>query len=161
MSIAVFQGKAIFTHGMARNKFKFASSLPDESKNPSIWEEADFKGMGKCIILKTLPARARLLNQCSPHPLIPFMAEPPLPDSPFRWILSNPCWKVMPMDRIQPSAMIEHFCLCSSKVWKSQFTVEHWSVKIPIWGGRGGRRALDVVDPKNSTQKISNGRDIL
>ena len=61
-----FQGKAIFTHGKARNKFKFASSLPDESKNASIWEEADFKGMVKCIILKRLPARTPLLNQCSP-----------------------------------------------------------------------------------------------
>ena len=79
---------------------------------------------------------------------LPFAGLPP----PFRWIASNPCLKVSPMDPRSADpvdAMIEHFCLCSSKVWKSQFTGEHWTVKIPIWGGRGGRRALDVVNPKN------------
>ena len=138
MSITVFQGKAIFTHGMARNKFKFASSLPDESKNPSIWEEADFKGMGKCIILKTLPARACLLNQCSPHPLIPFMAEPPLPDSPFRWILSNPCWKVMPMDRIHLLPWLNTFVCAAQKFGKVNSPLSIGAWKYRYGGEKGG-----------------------
>ena len=107
---------------------------------------ADFKGLGKCII------QARLLNQCRPDPLYGCF---PLPDYPL------PIWlKVMPMDLKKMSdrvdARIEHFCLCSSKVWKSQFTqAEHWSVKIPIWGGRRGGelRALDVVNPPTQEGK--------
>ena len=121
------------------------SQSADESKNPSIWEEADFKGLGKCIILKT--GRARLLNQCPPSTVIPFYGRFPLLDSlpPFRWIASNPCLKVSSMDprSADPESMpwLNTFVCAAQKFGKvnSPASIGPWKYRYGEEEGGGGR----------------------
>ena len=120
------------------------SQSADESKNPSIWEEADFKGLGKCIILKT--ERARLLNQCPPSTVIHFYGRFPLLDSLLHFVGSRQIlvWKWARWirgARIQSMPWLNTFVCAAQKFGKvnSPASIGPWKYRYGEEEGGGGR----------------------